>query len=307
VPNKKHALVNDGVTVGAIDVRETWRYDEERWAREVLGTNDDGHPGVRRIRSLGDVLVGGSVELYVESDEEEYEIRYTPRESRDEFEERGWRSVVGFQTRNPPHRAHEYLQKCALETVDGLFLQPLVGSTKQGDVDPGVRMRAYDALVDGYYAEDRVVLGTLKTPMRYAGPREALFHALVRQNYGCTHFVIGRDHAGVKDYYGGFEAHDFLRGFEDEIDVTPLYYDYAFYCHDCDGMATEKTCGHGDDVRENPSGTYIRQKARNGGEVSEKLMRPEVWEIVRDELVEETAGREAEANARTGTEAGGSS
>ena len=307
VSNEKHALVHDGVTVGAIDVEETWEYDEEHWAREVLGTTDDGHPGVRRIRSLGDTLVGGKVELYVESDEEEYEIRYTPRESRDEFEESGWRSVVGFQTRNPPHRAHEYLQKCALETVDGLFVQPLVGSTKQGDVDPGVRMRAYNALVDGYYAEDRVVLGTLKTPMRYAGPREALFHALVRQNYGCTHFVIGRDHAGVKDYYGGYEAHDFLRGFEDEIDVTPLYYDYAFYCHDCDGMATEKTCGHADNVRENPSGTYIRQKARNGGEVSEKLMRSEVWEIIRDELIEEAAGREADANARTGTGAGGSS
>ncbi|MDZ7688831.1 MAG: sulfate adenylyltransferase [Halobacteriales archaeon] len=310
VPNEKHALVHDDVIVGAVDVEETWEYDDERWAREVLGTTDDDHPGVQRVRSLGETLVGGNVELYVESEEAGYERRYTPRESREEFEGRGWRSVVGFQTRNPPHRAHEYLQKCALETVDGLFVQPLVGSTKEGDVDPGVRMRAYDALLDGYYAAERVVLGTLKTPMRYAGPREALFHALVRQNYGCTHFVIGRDHAGVKDYYGGYDAHDFLLGFEDEIGVTPLYYDFAFYCHACDGMATEKTCGHDDEVRENPSGTYIRQTAREGGEVSEKLMRPEVWEIVREELVEEASGREAEAKARTAetrTGTGGSS
>jgi len=300
VSNEKHALSNDGEIVGTVDAEETWEYDDERWAREVLDTTEDDHPGVRRVRSLGDTLVGGRVELYFESDETAYERRYTPQESRAEFEGRGWRSVVGFQTRNPPHRAHEYLQKCALETVDGLFVQPLVGSTKEGDVDPGVRMRAYDALVDGYYADERVVLGTLKTPMRYAGPREALFHALVRQNYGCTHFVIGRDHAGVKDYYGGYEAHEFLRGFEDEIGVTPLYYDYAFYCHECDGMATQKTCGHREEVHENPSGTYIRQTARNGGEVSDKLMRPEVWGIVRDELGEEKSGREAEASARTG-------
>ena len=300
VSNEKHALSNDGEIVGTVDAEETWEYDDERWAREVLDTTEDDHPGVRRVRSLGDTLVGGRVELYFESDETAYERRYTPQESRAEFEGRGWRSVVGFQTRNPPHRAHEYLQKCALETVDGLFVQPLVGSTKEGDVDPGVRMHAYDALVDGYYADERVVLGTLKTPMRYAGPREALFHALVRQNYGCTHFVIGRDHAGVKDYYGGYEAHEFLRGFEDEIGVTPLYYDYAFYCHECDGMATQKTCGHREEVHENPSGTYIRQTARNGGEVSDKLMRPEVWGIVRDELGEEKSGREAEASARTG-------
>ena len=300
VSNEKHALSNDGEIVGTVDAEETWEYDDERWAREVLDTTEDDHPGVRRVRSLGDTLVGGRVELYFESDETAYERRYTPQESRAEFEGRGWRSVVGFQTRNPPHRAHEYLQKCALETVDGLFVQPLVGSTKEGDVDPGVRMHAYDALVDGYYADERVVLGTLKTPMRYAGPREALFHALVRQNYGCTHFVIGRDHAGVKDYYGGYEAHEFLRGFEDEIGVTPLYYDYAFYCHECDGMATQKTCGHREEAHENPSGTYIRQTARNGGEVSDKLMRPEVWGIVRDELGEEKSGREAEASARTG-------
>ena len=299
VTNRKHALVHDGTVVGAVDVDETWGYSEERWAREVLGTTDDDHPGVRRVRSLGNTLVGGTIELYTESEEAGYERRYTPREARGEFDGRGWRSVVGFQTRNPPHRAHEYLQKCALETVDGLFVHPLVGSTKEGDVDAGVRLHAYEALIDSYYSDDRVVLGTLNAPMRYAGPREALFHALVRQNYGCTHFIVGRDHAGVGDYYGSYEAHEYLRGFEQEIGVEPLYFEYAFYCHTCDGMSTEKTCSHDDGERENPSGTYIRRTARDGGEVSEKIMRPEVWGIVRDELVEESAGREAEANART--------
>jgi len=298
VTNEKHALVYDGEVVGAVDIEETWEYDGDRWARSVLGTTDDDHPGVCRVRSHGETLVGGKVELYGESDEAGYERRYTPREARDEFDERGWRSVVGFQTRNPPHRAHEYLQKSALETVDGLFVHPLVGSTKEGDVDAGVRLHAYDALVDGYYADDRVVLGTLKAPMRYAGPREALFHAVVRQNYGCTEFIVGRDHAGVGDYYGSYEAHDYLRRFEDEVCVEPLYFEYAFYCHACDGMATAKTCSHGDAEHENPSGTYIRQTARDGGEVSEKLMRPEVWEIVRDELASQASGKEAEASAR---------
>jgi len=231
VTEEKHALVHEDEIVGAVEVEETWEYDDDRWAREVLGTTESDHPGVRRIRSLGDTLVGGRVELYVESDEADYERRYTPREARDEFDGRGWNSVVGFQTRNPPHRAHEYLQKCALETVDGLFVHPLVGSTKEGDMDPGVRLHAYDALLGEYYADERVVLGTLKVPMRYAGPREALFHALVRQNYGCTHFIVGRDHAGVGDYYGSYEAHEYLRGFEDELGVEPLYFEYAFYCH----------------------------------------------------------------------------
>jgi sulfate adenylyltransferase len=300
VTEEKHALVRNGDVVGAIDVEETWGYDAERWARAVLGTAEDDHPGVRRVRSLGDTLVGGEVELYAESSEEGYERRYTPREARAEFESRGWRSVVGFQTRNPPHSAHEYLQKCALETVDGLFVHPLVGSTKEGDVDAGVRLHAYDALLDGYYADERVVLGTLKAPMRYAGPREALFHALVRQNYGCTEFIVGRDHAGVGDYYGSYEAHDYLRGFEDEIDVNPLYFEYAFYCHDCDGMATDKTCSHDDERRENPSGTKIRRAGRRGEDASPKLVRPEVWEVISDELAEETVGEEQEASARAG-------
>jgi len=297
---EKHALIHDGEIVGAIDVEDKWTYDDDRWAREVLGTTEPAHPGVERIRSLGETLIGGSVELYAESEEAGYERRYTPREARAEFDAHGWRSVVGFQTRNPPHRAHEYLQKCALETTEGLFVQPLVGSTKEGDMDPGVRLHAYDALLNEYYSDDNVVLGTLKAPMRYAGPREALFHSVVRQNYGCTHFVVGRDHAGVGDYYGSYEAHDYLRGFEDELGVEPLYFEYAFYCHACDGMATSKTCSHPDDLRENPSGTKIRKAGRRGEDVSPKLVRPEVWEIIASELRDETAGSEGEASLRAG-------
>lgn len=303
----KHILTFEGDVVGSIDVEEVWEYDEDRWAMEVLDTTEQNHPGVRRIRGRGDYLVGGDVELYRESSEEGYERRLSPGEARDKFAYHGWNNIVGFQTRNPPHRAHEYLQKCALETVDGLFLHPLVGSTKPTDVDADIRMKAYELLIQNYHVSDRVILGTLKAPMRYAGPREALFHAVVRQNYGCTHFIIGRDHAGVKDYYGSYEAHELMRNFEDELHIQPIYFDYAFYCHECDGMATKKTCTHGDGVRENPSGTMIRRKARDGGDVSAKIMRPEIWELVKDAF----GGREGKDHenkrtpARTGTKGGG--
>lgn len=302
----RHALVFDGSIVGSVYVEECWRKDATFWAEGVYGTTDDDHPGVERVHGLGSHLVGGEVELYRPTPEKSYERRYTPREARDEFDRRGWRSVVGFQTRNPPHRAHEYLQKCALETADGVFVHPLVGTTKDADVDAGVRMHAYRVLLDEYYSDDHALLGTLKAPMRYGGPREALFHALVRQNYGCSRFVVGRDHAGVGDHYSSYEAHDFLREFEDEIAVQPLYYDYAFYCHDCDGMATDRTCGHSDDARENPSGTRIRRTARRGGDVSPKLMRPVVWEVVRDELRGQEE-RESAASPRTGGPTGGAS
>ncbi len=305
-PEERHALTYEGSVVGSVDIEDSWRKDVESWVEGVYGTTDDEHPGVQRTRGLEEYLVGGDVRMYSETPEADHERRFTPRESRREFERRGWRTVVGFQTRNPPHRAHEYLQKCALETVDGLFVHPLVGTTKDSDVDASVRMHAYEVLFDEYYSSDHTLLATLKAPMRYAGPREALFHATVRQNYGCSHFVVGRDHAGVGDHYGSYEAHDFLRKFEDDLEVQPLYYDYAFYCHRCDGMASDKTCSHGDDHRENPSGTRIRRSARAGDDVSPKLMRPEVWEIVRGELRSQ-GEQESTANARTGGATGGAS
>ncbi len=301
-----HALTYDGEPVGRVDVEETWSKDAEAWSEGVYGTTELAHPGVEHVHGHGDHHVGGDVELYTSTPEAGYERLTTPKESRREFRERQWDSVVGFQTRNPPHRAHEYIQKTALENHDGLFVHPLVGTTKDSDVDAAVRMHAYEALLDEYYAGGRVALGTLKAPMRYAGPREALFHAVVRQNYGCTAFVVGRDHAGVGDYYGSYEAQDYLREFEDELDVDPLYFEYAFYCHSCDGMATAKTCPHPDDSHVNPSGTYIRRTAREGGDVSPKLMRPEVWEIVRSQL-ESQSEQEAGANARTGGATGGAS
>lgn len=297
---ERHVLTRDGDAVGTIDVEEAWRPDVDRWVEAAFDTADDDHPGVRRVRDKPDWLVGGTVHLAEHQPAEAFERALTPRETRALFRERDWRTIAGFQTRNPPHRAHEYLQKAALETLDGLLIHPLVGTTKPSDVDPDVRMDAYDALIDEYHVADRVALSTLRAPMRYAGPREALLHAVVRQNYGCTHFVIGRDHAGVKDYYGSYAAHDLMRRFESEIDVQPLYFDFAFYCHGCDGMATKKTCSHDADVKEEPSGTFIRRQARDGGEISDKIMRPEVWQVVSDALREENAGREAEAEARTG-------
>lgn len=272
----QHKLIYDGEIVGSIDVVQSWRYKPKKWMHSVLNTTEEKHPGVRRIKSLDDWLVGGKINLYKKTPVEKYEIRLTPKQTRSEFKNRSWDTIVGFQTRNPPHRAHEYLQKCALETVDGLFINPLVGKTKPSDVDAEIRMEAYETLIEKYHVSDRIFLSTLKAPMRYAGPREALFHAIIRQNYGCTHFIIGRDHAGVKDYYGSYEAHKLLKEFEDKIDIQPIYFDYAFYCHRCDGMATEKTCSHSDHQRERPSGTKIREAIRSGSHVSPKIMRPEI-------------------------------
>ncbi len=271
-----HKLVYNEVTVGSIDVVQSWIYEPEKWMNSVLDTTEKKHPGVRRIRNLDDWLVGGKINLYKKTPVEKYEKRLTPKETRAEFKNNNWRTIVGFQTRNPPHRAHEYLQKCALETVDGLFINPLVGKTKPSDLDAEIRMDAYETLIENYHVSERIFLSTLKAPMRYAGPREALFHAIIRQNYGCTHFIIGRDHAGVKDYYGSYEAHRLLKEFEDEIDIEPIYFDYAFYCHRCDGMATEKTCSHSTHQIERPSGTKIREAIRNGNHISPKIMRPEI-------------------------------
>jgi sulfate adenylyltransferase len=266
-----------GRKLAVLEVAEIYDYDEDHEAEKCFRTTDEAHPGVARLYAQKPKYLAGRVIVFERPEPEFPELALDPRDTRATFAERGWKRVVGFQTRNPIHRAHEYLTKVALETVDGLLIHPLVGDTKGDDVPADVRVACYRTLIDDYYPADRVLLSAFPAAMRYAGPREAIWHAICRKNYGCSHFIVGRDHAGVGDYYGTYDAQLIFDEFEPhELDIEPLFFEHSFWCKGCGSMASAKTCPHDKEQHVFLSGTKVRELLENGEVPPTEFTRPEV-------------------------------
>ena len=273
---------HQGLGIAILHVKETFTFDKEKTAKGVYGTTDSSHPGVAKTMSMQDYLVGGKIDYIARPEETEIrKYRLTPLQTREIFAKAGWKTIVAFQTRNPPHVAHEMLQKTSITTRDGVFVNPVIGKKKSGDFVDEVIVKCYETMIKNYYPENRCKLGTLHTEMKYAGPKEAIHHAIMRQNYGCSHIIIGRDHAGVGTFYDPFAAQKIFDDYP-ELEISPVFFPAFFYCRKCLTYTNPKACPHDDDAKEQISGTKLRQMIDDGKSPSEFILRPEVSKVILD-------------------------